>query len=391
MSYYRQPEFFRDFRCMGGACPSTCCALWNISWKHEEIERLKQADCSPELRAIIDRSFTEYKENNNQDLMKVDLSNREGRKCPFLDEKGLCCIQKELGEEYLSKVCRQYPRIGTICDDVVLRTCSASCPAVLDILLKEPNAMRLVSAPISAGKFRMLAGKDEEAEKKKHPELKYRSQLLDFFFEIIGDPKRPLEVSLLLGALAAQKVTEFVNKGQADRIPEVMKALRPQLKRDSIPAFDKAVPDPQRNPGFIAELTDEFGHSDLLEPLMEGDILKLSRCAEGRRILNEYLSDKPHFMRNLALNFFLGGKMPFMNLEKSIFMNYCYFVVTVCSAKFLLAATAYKSRAVTYGGFALLSFYARGMYHNKADSIRVMERLEEKGCTSPAFLAVLLK
>ena len=27
---YRQPEYNRAFRCLGGACPDTCCRDWEI-------------------------------------------------------------------------------------------------------------------------------------------------------------------------------------------------------------------------------------------------------------------------------------------------------------------------------------------------------------------------
>ena len=388
MSYYRQPEFYRSFRCMGGKCPGTCCAMWVINWRSEEVERLKNAECSPELNALIEKSFKSDPFNKDGGMI-VDISENAVRECPFLDENHLCRIQKELGEEYLSQVCRQYPRTNIIGDDVVLRTCCASCPAVMDILLKDENAMRLVSAPSDDAR---VIGQGVTADMlRKHPELKYRVEILDFFFDIIGNPNRPLEVSLLLGALAAQKLTEFVNKGQADRIPEVIKALRPQLNRDSIPAFDNAVPDPQINPGFIAELTDAFSSTSLLNDLMEGDVLILSRCAEGRKLADDFLADKPYFMRNLALNMFITGGLPFMVCDESIFMNYSYFVSTVCSARFVLWCSAYNRGKVDLEVLSILCYYIRGMYHNSKRVPGVMNMIKEKGCGSPAFLALLLK
>lgn len=388
MSYYRQPEFYRSFRCMGGKCPGTCCAMWTINWKSEEVERLKNADCSPELRALIDSSFMASKD---KDTMWVDLKKENGMKCPLQDENGLCRIQKELGEEYLSQVCKQYPRANIVGSNAVFRTCCASCPAVMDILLKDENAMRLVSAPIEVEHQSVLGNKDTYDLLKKHPELKHRGEILDFFFDIIENKNHPLEVSLLLGALAAQKLTEFVNKGQADRIPEVIKALRPQLNRDNIPAFDNAVPDPQINPGFIAELTDAFSSTSLLNDLMEGDVLILSRCAEGRKIADDFLADKPYFMRNLALNMFMTGGLPFMVCDESIFMNYSYFVSTVCSARFILGASAYSQGKVNQEVLLILCYYIRGMYHNSKRVPGIMDIIKEKGCTSPAFLALLLK
>lgn len=389
MSYYRQPEFYRSFRCLGGECPSNCCALWTISWKPDEIQRLRSAECSPEMRSLINSSFIEDK--HKEGLFKINLSGTNNMHCPFLDENGWCRIQKEIGEEYLSHVCRVYPRMNVIGSNIVLRTCCASCPGVMDILMKDENAMRLVSAPLES-KSVQLSGKGDTAEQlEEHPELKYRSELLDFFFDIIGNKNRPLEVSLLLGALAAQKLTQFVEKGQADRIPEVIKALRPQLNCNSIPAFDNAVPDPQINPGLIAEMTDIFANTNLLNSLMDGDVLRLSRCAEGRRLVDEFLADKPNFMRNLALNLFLTGGMPLMLCDQSIFMNYSYFVATFCCARFIMAAAAFDRGEVDQQTITITCYHIRGMYHNPDRARIVMDTLKEHGCASPAFLAVLLK
>lgn len=389
MSYYRQPEFYHNFRCMGGSCPSTCCAIWVINWKPEEIERLKQADCSPELRSLIDRCFVEDK--NSQGAMKISLAAKENMECPFLDEKHLCRIQKELGEDHLSYVCKVYPRVNVYCGDMIARTCCASCPGVMNILCSDENAMRLVNVPIKGNTVKFIGVGNTPEMLEKHPEMKYRSELMDLFYEIISNKKRRLEVSLLLGALAAQKLTEFVEKGQHDRIPEVIKALRPQLNRDSIPAFDKAVPDPEMNPGLVAKLVNMFASTNLMHSLLDGDILKLSRYSEGRSKADAYFAQRPHFLRNLALNMFLTDGMPFMLPEESIFMNYSYFTATVAAARFVAAAAAYDHGEVNEQTFSIMCYYIRGMYHNPSRSQKVMEMLKESGCASPAFLAVLLK
>lgn len=55
--------------------------------------------------------------------------------CPFHDkEDRLCKIQKELGAEYLSAVCRNYPISGTINNNVITKIRFLSCPAVFDVI-----------------------------------------------------------------------------------------------------------------------------------------------------------------------------------------------------------------------------------------------------------------
>lgn len=387
MAYYRQPEFFRDFHCMGGSCPDTCCALWNIDWKESEVEKLKNADCSPELKELIERSFV--RREDNEKLMKIVTLADKKHDCPFLDEQRYCRIQRELGEEYLSDTCRNYPRLLTISGDIVTRTCSASCPQVIRLLCENEKAMQLVNV---GGKGDTHGFIDTPKELKANPELKYRSELTDFFFDIIGNTKRSLETSLLLGALAAQKLTEYVDKGQCDRIPEVIKALRPQLNKDSIPSFENSKQDYELNPGFLAEMSDSFTHTDVFRPLMDNDILLLDRYSEGREIVDRYFAEKPHIMRNIALNMFLEGKMPFMVTGRSIFHNYSLFVSTVCSLKLVSISLAYKNKKFSDGIYDIWVYFIRGMYHQRnSDNDARIQMLIDKGCNTPAFLAKLLK
>ena len=53
----------------------------------------------------------------------------------MLDDNGLCMIHKELGPEYLSEICRCYPRSYKKVNNVLQATCSNSCEAVVEQLL----------------------------------------------------------------------------------------------------------------------------------------------------------------------------------------------------------------------------------------------------------------
>ena len=104
-----------------------------------------------------------------------------------------------------------------------------------------------------------------------------------------------------------------------------------------------------------------------------------------------YFTQRPHFLRNIALDMFLTGGMPFHIQEESVFMNYSYFTATVCAIRFIAAAAAYDHSEVSEEMFSIMCYYIRGMYHNPRRSRLVVDLLKEYGCASPAFLAVLLK
>lgn len=58
--FTRQPKFFKDFHCIGGDCPISCCQRWRIDYNNEDVEKLKKADCSENLRMLIKNSFESF-------------------------------------------------------------------------------------------------------------------------------------------------------------------------------------------------------------------------------------------------------------------------------------------------------------------------------------------
>ena len=62
--YYKQPKYYSGFQCIGEKCPSNCCYGWDIFWSKTEIDRLLNAEnISPELRGLVEISFTQDKTN----------------------------------------------------------------------------------------------------------------------------------------------------------------------------------------------------------------------------------------------------------------------------------------------------------------------------------------
>ncbi len=390
MAYYRQPKFYRDFHCMGGSCPNSCCAIWRIDWTKEEVEKLKSAECSPELRQLIETSFIQRPDSETVMAIKTESENQFA--CPFLDSDRYCRIQRELGEEYLSYTCSSYPRTMFICNEIATRTCSASCYQVMKMICEDETSMQLFSAPLESKYVEVKYAPDSATEIQKHPELKYRNELFEFFYDIIGNTKRSLETSVLLGALAAQKLTQYIQRGEADRIPEIIKALRPQLNATSVPSFENAKTNYGICLGLIGKLVDTFERSNVLDSLKINGKLSPELLEQGRAIINNYLKDKPHIMRNIALNFLLEGQVPLTNHEFSLFENYCYFASTIAAVKLICSAIAVQDKAVINGLYISVSFFVRGMYH-KLLTIpqQVLDILKDNGCNSPAFIALMLK
>lgn len=379
-----QPRYYSNFSCIGGKCPVNCCINWWINWEKEEVEKLKSADCSESLRAIIDSSFAE---NGEKYLISMDEKNR----CPFLTEDNLCAIQRELGEEYLSIVCRTYPRKSQISGNTIVNYCYLSCYRVMDMLCSDKDCM-ILEKHLSSQNMTNTLLLDTGVDYINHPELKYRKEIFDFFYEIISDESHSLETSIVFGAVAAQSLTRVVKSGKYDMIPKSISDIKVQLKNpEQIHKLENLKPNYGLKIGFAYKLNSVIFKSNLFDSISENGAVSIDKYNIGLKNFYAAFEDSPFAMRNIALNFLLELKMPFKNKEMSLLENYCYFVAAIALLKMLAASVYYSSAdpGITFKNAA--SYLSRCFSHSKSNEKIVMDLFKELNCASPAYIALILK
>lgn len=401
--YYRQPRYFNDFHCIGSECRNNCCYGWTISWEKDEVEKVINAETiTPDLKNIIEKSF--IPDEKSPGHYKVQF-NEQG-KCPCVTEDGLCRIQKELGAEYLSNTCMSYPRNYIVINDVIYRFCNTSCYVVMDRLLNVEKSMDLVNCKTPAGTIIHPNINDSPKSIEMYPEIKYRGQLLEFFYELIGDKKHDVETNIILGALAAQSLTKLVEKREYGRIPEALKSFKAQMHDGAqLKAIENIKPNYHLRFGFIGKILDEIiGTSpinSLRDPTGTPNVVLYEL---GSRLLMERFKDRPFFMRNIALNLLFELAVPFKFLGRTIFENYSLFAVAYACLKLDLIAAeiAGKSGNVEYMGqhfhyegeerfSGLASIICRGLCQNRYLEQNLLTFLKEHNFTTPAYLALLVK
>lgn len=142
---YLSPDFYDKFKCIGGECPSTCCAG---NWQILIDDRTKKE---------YDSVTGEFGQTLKENIVTVDSSQfafrltKDGR-CPFLDAENLCEIYQKLGPEHLCYTCQCYPRIVCRYGDVLFRTLTLSCPEVSRILLNRTDPISFAFSEVSSGK-----------------------------------------------------------------------------------------------------------------------------------------------------------------------------------------------------------------------------------------------
>lgn len=91
------PDFYERFRCVGGVCNDNCCrAGWDI-----EIDK-KSLSFYESVGGVFGEKLRGSIKNESFDL--------SGGVCPLLNEKGLCEIILNCGEDKLCEICTNHPR-----------------------------------------------------------------------------------------------------------------------------------------------------------------------------------------------------------------------------------------------------------------------------------------
>lgn len=383
--FYKQPRYYSDFSCMGGSCPMSCCLVWRVDWKRDEVEKLKNAECSDELRTLIDNSFVQFKDNSEKFVIKMDYKNR----CPFLTEDNFCLIQRELGADYLSHTCTIYPRSARLIGNTVLHYCTLSCFRIMDTLCNDSECMVLENY-IKKSKKISVAYMDQDIDIINHPELKYRQQLFDFFYEIISDGSRSVEASVILGALAAQSISKLIERGAYDKIPESIQILKKQLKNpEQIKKLENIPANYAIKLGFASELSRLVIRSDMIKLISEEDGgISAAKYNEGMRKFREDFADRPFALRNIALNLFMECRMPFRDNEYSFYENYCYFAASFAAMK-LAAASFYLSKG-EHEFKVSAAYISRAFAHNDLNVKQIIDIYKSFNCTSPAYIAIIV-
>lgn len=390
IQFARQPKFYKDFKCTGDKCPVNCCYGWNIGWKKDEFEKLSSAQMPDSLRMLVNSAFRP--EENEQLKNKFDyrIKFTDEGKCPLLTESGLCKIQKELGADYLSHTCMVYPRKGYHCGDTLLRTCQLSCIHVMKMICNDENSMELENN--RKHDDITLQPDYETKDYINSPHLKYRRELFEFFYELLSDKTHSIETSMVLGGLAAQKLDEYIKKGQHDRIPEIIKALKPQLNNPAqIEKLENTKPNLSLKGNIAAALLNALKGSNIHNWIFENGIPSEEKWQEGMDKWNAAFKDKPFAMRNIALNLYISQGMPFRDKTLSIFDNFCYFAAEMSVIKFLAAAVSIESDRTEEMFEIAVAYVDREFTHNNRNVKIIIDVLHTAGIKSPAYLMGILK
>lgn len=216
---FRYPSYYEKFACIADRCEDTCCAGWEI-----DID-----DRSYQYYQSVPGDFGRRLRENIQEYNKEDAYEKHGYickdgRCPFLNDRNLCDLYIELGEDALCYVCANTPRDILEYGGQRELAISASCPEAGRLIYGDAKKTTFIEKEIN-----------EKLDFEESPEeilfARWVRRMRDRVITILQDRTRALEERIRRYLAFSVWVQENINAGiYPETIPET--AVDPEVLQE---------------------------------------------------------------------------------------------------------------------------------------------------------------
>lgn len=182
------PDYYKKFQCIADRCKDSCCIGWEI-WidqkSYDRYQNIKDEFHDRLMKGIDD---------SEDPVFRLDNCGR----CAFLNEKNLCDIYIQLGEDALCEICTQHPRFHNEYGNIRQSGLGMACE----------EAARLM---FETDEFKVCQiGKIKEEPNDGFAEAVLEIQL--YFLDLLKDKRNPIRQRIEHVYDIAQMIQEHLNE-----------------------------------------------------------------------------------------------------------------------------------------------------------------------------------
>lgn len=273
-----KPTFYKNFKCIAGDCPDSCCQGWEVDADSDSLEYYKTLDNSLEIKKRIDSVLSKDEFDNTIFTLAPK------KRCPFLNDENLCDMHIAIGGEHTPYTCRTFPRFIYDFGGTREIGISFSCPVASDMMYNtesfdfetEVNSDLPTLNDIDAEKYFLLyKGRAEAYKIAKDKNKSIRERLNDL---------------LDLGVLLQEKLLPYDEGGDDIAFFDVFKnpeLINPEWK-EKVENFSlKQVSDTQSNENILMY----FLYKYLMQAVYDDDALSKIKMAVIGVLINTYFGE----------------------------------------------------------------------------------------------------
>lgn len=273
-----KPTFYKNFKCIAGDCPDSCCQGWEVDADSDSLEYYETLDNSLEIKKRIDSVLSKDEFDNTIFTLAPK------KRCPFLNDENLCDMHIAIGGEHTPYTCRTFPRFIYDFGGTREIGISFSCPVASDMMYNtesfdfetEVNSDLPTLNDIDAEKYFLLyKGRAEAYKIAKDKNKSIRERLNDL---------------LDLGVLLQEKLFPYDEGGDDIAFFDVFKnpeLINPEWK-EKVENFSlKQVSNTQSNENILMY----FLYKYLIQAVYDDDALSKIKMAVLGVLINTYFGE----------------------------------------------------------------------------------------------------
>lgn len=204
------PSFYKDFKCIAGDCPDSCCQGWEVDADEDSLAYYKTltGDIKKRIDGVLD------KDEFGNTIFRL----AERKRCPFLNDENLCDMHIAIGGEHTPFTCRTFPRFINDFGSTREMGISFSCPVASDMMWKLKDDFSFVS------EINSLPPSLNDIDAELYFKL---FKIREKAYQIILDKTKPLNERikelLLFGTALQDEIDSYEEKNECTAIIEVFK------------------------------------------------------------------------------------------------------------------------------------------------------------------------
>lgn len=403
-----QPEYVKKFKCVGSQCEDTCCKGWTVTLDKKTYLKYKKLK-NYKLRGIISKSIKRIHNqgsDSNYGKIKMDF---EG-KCPLLDEKKLCKIHSELGEDYLSDTCMFYPRSVSCVDGSFERSLMVSCPEACKLILLNPCGIKFENIEEDANKDILVNRMFNSHRNNFDNKLKeYFWEIRIFSLNLIQNRNYNLEERLIILGIVYKKIEELYNDKKIEELPRLLNNMNSIIESEGLKEKFKNIPiSTHIQIRLIKEITNEkvikgVSNKRYIECLKEA-ALGLENSNDGtlesvvkkyeynyKEYFIPYLKDKEYIIENYILNEYFKEMMPF-GFYKTIWDSYMFLCILYSMVKLnMIGISGYYKGLNDDITLKIIQSLSKEVVHNVKYIQEIIKLLKDNEYDTLAYMSIIIK
>jgi lysine-N-methylase len=398
------PEYMKDFQCIGSKCEDSCCKLWSINIDKDTYDKYSNIT-NKNLKVLFDKNIEKQNVDSYGEYAKIKL-NDEGL-CPFLNTDKLCCIQSELGEEYLSETCAQYPRIFNVFNGLLEKSATLSCPYAAEVALLNEDGIKFLETKedFEISVYSNIEKiQDDKVMFKKSDEFFFH--LRKFCIDLIQDRSYELWQRLIILGMFLKDIENLENESVNNLILNYKNIIKNGYFREELNNIPleigmqlKALKD-IADKRFISGGKNNERYSECYKEVLLGidyynDVSMEQISERFKASLDAYfqtfMRDKGYILENYLVNYIFEKKFP--NTNNTFFESFIVLSVNYSIIRMILIGMLnyYKGNLDDKKVVKLVQSFVKVSEHNSKYTIDVINSIKYSNIDDLTYMSMLIR